>query len=186
VQRSRLTRITAAASLPLAVTLAEAKAQCSVEGTFYDDLITRYIRAAARAVENFSDVMIGEQQWKLTLDAFTDTIELPIGPVASIDEVEYDDADGVAQLLSGTAWTLDLTSRPQWLLRNSDADWPALFDAQNVVRITFTCGSDTIDDELALAVLNTVAAWHENRSGGALPDAVMEALQTAGYRMVRI
>jgi len=186
-QLNRLTRATAEASLPEAVPLALAKQHCEVDHDDRDDLITAFIHQAARAVEAYTGVLLGEQQWTLKLDAFTDAIELPLAPVVSVESITYRDAEGASQTLSDDIYTLDITSRPQWIVRNSDQEWPELLDAVNAVTISFTAGSDTIEQPLQAAVLATVAAWFDNRSSaGLLPEAVMQALDLAGYRMIRI
>lgn len=170
------------------VSLDEAKAQLRVTSDAEDALIEGYIRAATKYVEQTLSVSISEQQWQLTLDSFTDTIELPRGPVTEIDSVEYVDVDGATQTVDGDIYSIDLFSRSQWLVLNSDETWPDTLSAVNTVIVTYTAGMEQVPDDLKHAILLLIGAWHQNRSGlserqvHAAPLAVEALLQ--GHRFI--
>lgn len=169
-----LTLLTPATVFP--VTLVEARAQCRVTSTDEDTLIEGYVRAATRHVENALSLSIAEQTWKLTLDEFSDAIELLRGPVVSVQSVQYVDEDGVTQTLDADLYTVDLTSDQQWLVRNSDATYPSLLDGVNAVAITYTAGMGTVPDDLKHAILMLIAHWHSSRAatetGNVIPREV--------------
>lgn len=170
------------------VTLAEAKAQCRVTDTSEDGLIETYIKAATRYVEQTLGTSIAEQTWKLTLDEFSDAIELLRGPVISVDTFQYYDADGLTQTVDAGLYSTDLTSRSQWLVLNSDESWPTVLDAVNAVSVTYTAGMETVPDDLRAAILLLVGTWYGQRETisdkpvSQVPFAVDALLQT--YRMI--
>lgn len=81
-----------------------------------------------------------EQTWKLTLDAFACEIPIPLGPVISVDEVEYVAADGTVTVLDPSAWALAKDQDPAVLTPAYGASWPATRCERGAVRITFKSG----------------------------------------------
>lgn len=174
-----LTLITAATTLP--VTLAEAKAHCGVEDGAHDAVLNALLKSACAWVGTQLDRALGEATWLLTLDTFSDWIELPRGPVTAITAFSYLDPAGAQQTVDSSRYTVDLTSTPQGLARNSDEVWPEVLDAVNAVAVEFTAGwdADTLPQELRLAVLRCVAVQFNDR-GAAFPDVseLTEAYQS--------
>ena len=103
-----LTLVTPPATEP--VSLEEAKAQLRVMHTSEDTLISRLISAATRHIERIVDLSLTTRTYRLTLDAFSDYIELPRGPVQSVTSVQYVDADGETQTVSTDFDSTDLVS----------------------------------------------------------------------------
>lgn len=169
-----LTLITPATEYP--VTLDEAKLSAKVDGTDRDSEITLLIAAATNYVEQYTGRSIMAQTWKLTLDAFSDSILLPKGPVQSVSSVQYFDANGDSQTVSASDYTLD-NSDPAWLVRNSDATWPTTLDGVNVVSVTYVTGYSAVPDAIRAAILIWVTAQVD---GNPVPDA-FDALLT-NYR----
>lgn len=155
-----LTLLTAPTVWP--VTLEEARAHCRVRSNDEDALIQGYIRAATKMIELSLGISIATQTWKLTLDEFSNAIELPRGPVLSVDSVEYYDAEGAAQTVSTALYTADLSSDPQWVVLNSDEAWPDVLDGVNAVSVTYTAGMIE-DEDLRHAILLLIGHWHGNR-----------------------
>lgn len=161
-----------------AVTLAEVKTHLRVSGTSQDAELTSYIRSAARFVERQIERSLTTRTLKLTLDSFSDAIHLPFGPVQSITSVQYVDTAGLTQTVSPTDYTLDNASSRHWLVRNSEADWPAMLDAVNVLSITYVAGTATLAPEfedLKPAILFQVQILE----GRVLDGAMLRALQNA-------
>ena len=167
-----LTLITPAAALP--VTPAEVKALCKIEDDSFNAEIALLIPGACSAIEEYTGTPLGAQEWRLTLDAFSDAIELPKAPVSTAT-VNYIDTAGVPQVVAEAVYSLDLTSKPQWVVRNEGESWPDLLDAVNVVTVDFTTGytADTIPAGLKLAVLALIKHWFENGIEAGMPDAVL-------------
>lgn len=175
-----LTLVTPATVFP--VTLAEAKSFCRVTTSTEDTLITSLIPAATKYVEEALSLSIAEQTWKLTLDAFTSAIELPRGPVTSVDTVTYADVNGADQAASPDLYTVDLTSDRQWLVLNSSESWPSTLNAVNAVSVTYTAGMELEQAHpLRLAILFLVAHYYE-RNDAAVPGIVDDLMSS--YRRV--
>lgn len=122
------------------VSIDEARAQCSADGTALDTLLTLYIQAARELCEKTTGRALITQTWEQRLDAFpAGDIELLKQPVQSIAAVIYIDAAGAQQTLSPALYVLDTTSKP-WLLPAAGTSWPATAAVINAVRIQFSCG----------------------------------------------
>jgi uncharacterized phiE125 gp8 family phage protein len=162
------------------ITTAEVKTLARIEDTAFDSLIALLLPAAVRKIGEAIDRPLAETGYRLSLDAFADTIELPRGPVSAIDAVYYTDADGITQTLDPGVYTLDAVSDPQWLVRNSDESWPTTDDAVNAVRIDFTAGYDAsgipLPDDIKLAVGSLVKFWFENGAEQPIPPGVWDLL----------
>lgn len=169
-----LTLVTPPTEFP--VTLEEAKAQCRVTHTSEDTLIEGYIAAATAYVEKQISLSLMTRTYALTLDEFADTIELPRGPVQSVTSVEYVDEDGATATVDAETYTVDLSSKPQWIVLNSDYSWPAVMTGVNMVTITYVAGADALPDDLTdvkHAILLLIGHWYMNREAVSA-DAVKE------------
>lgn len=172
-----LTLVTPPAEWP--VSLEEAKAQCRVTGDHEDTLLERLIRSATAHVERTLDLSLTTRTYRLTLDAFTDTIELRRGPVQSVESLQYVDGDGITQTVSTEDYTVDLVSSSAWIVRNSGASWPAIMDAVNAVSVTYVAGFDELPsdlEDLKHAILLLIGHWFSVReavdSGNAIPREI--------------
>lgn len=159
------------------VTLAEAKENSRVTSDTEDGLIEGLIAAATGYVERFTDLAIGTRTWMLALDAFSDSIELPRGPVQSVGSVKYYAPDGVLMTLSTDVYTVDLTSYRQWIVRNSAESWPAILDGINAVQVTYDAGlveGDLGYAEVQQAIKLLVSHWYHNREAVSAGNAATE------------
>lgn len=174
-----LTLITPATGSP--VTAAEVRTVCRVgAGSSHDGLLDLIRPAAVAAIGELVGSPLAPEGWRLTLDGFSDTIELPKGPVTDVTAVNYTDADGATQLLDESVYWLDLVSTPQWLVRQSDASWPQVqSDAINTVTVDFVAGYDTstLPTPLKLAVLGLCRFWHESGMENGIPDGVLAMIE---------
>ncbi|MFN9743031.1 MAG: head-tail connector protein [Acidobacteriota bacterium] len=175
--------ITPPAAFP--VTLAEAKAQCRVDHADDDAILNRLIAAATSYLDARAGVLnrcLINQTWELTLDAFPpDEIQIDLGPVQSIVDVNYDDPSGAAQSLVVTSYILDAASPTAWVV--SQDDWPATIEAVNAVRVRFIAGyggtSAAVPDAIRHAILMLVSHWYENREAVGQPQAELPMAVTA-------
>lgn len=153
-----LTLVTPAASYP--VTLTEAKANCRVIGTDEDTFLNGLIASATAYVEAYTGCSIEAQTWDYTIDAFADEIDLPRGPLISVDSITYLDPANASQTLA-TGWLEDLPG--ERVLRDPDASWPAISTRKNAVTIQFTSGYDTVPASIKQAILLLIGDWFRNR-----------------------
>ncbi len=155
------------------VTLDEAKAQCRVRHSDEDGLLDRLIAAAIGHIEKELSISIAEQTWELSLDAFSDAIELRRGPVISVTSVKYSDADGIEQTVSASDYTTDFTSERPWVVLNSDASWPDTLDGINAVRVRYVAGMAIVPPSLKHAALVGIQRMFE-RGADPRSDAELE------------
>jgi uncharacterized phiE125 gp8 family phage protein len=145
------------------VTLGEAKAQCRVLHDDEDQLLEDLIAAATSMVEDYLGRSLTTQTWRLTLDAFSDAIILPRGPVQSIASFTYLDASGASQTVPGATYAFDADADPQAVRRQPSASWPQPGDRINPVTITYVAGYSVVPAAIRQAILMLVATWFANR-----------------------
>lgn len=138
------------------VTLAELKAQCRVEHSAEDDLLTAYGIAARQQCESILERALITQTWARMLDCFPwSEIELGKPPVQAITSITYVDTAGATQTLSSSAYVLDPTGEePGFVLPVFGYVWPPTLDTAGAVTITFTCGYGA-----AAAVPDAIKTW---------------------------
>jgi len=151
---------------------ADLRAHCRIDGTDEDALLAGYLAAAVGYAEHYTQRSIGEQTLELALDAFPacGAIDLPRGPVASIESIKYLDAAGVEQTLSDTQYSLDDYGLVPRVILVADA-WPATDAVANAVKVRYEAGS--LPDAVKTALLLTVGHLFENREATA-PDNLAE------------
>lgn len=121
------------------ITIEEAQNHLRVDS---DDDIT-YVESLIYAAEkHLSDVCgrryVGET-YDLYLDGFIEKIYFPIGPVASITSVKYQDGDDAEQsLVLDTDYYADIISDPSYI--KAVNTWPSVYDKPNAVVIRFVTG----------------------------------------------
>lgn len=168
--------IIAAASEP--ITLAQLKAQCRVDTSDDDAVLTLAIAAARAKAENYTGTAIVSQTWDQTLDAFPQAeIELLKPPVTAITSVSYVDTDGANQVLASSNYRLDDSTYPGWLLPAFDAEWPATQDQANAVTIRYVTGyanEAAVPGDMKAWILLTAAFIYAQREAMVLGGKVAE------------
>lgn len=179
--------ITPAAQEP--ITLAEARAQCRVDGTEEDTLLAIYISAARASCEGLTQRPLITRTYEQTLDAFpAEEIALRVASVQSIASVKYTDTAGAEQTINSTAYTLDGTNSLQpWLLPAVGSVWPDTEETINAVRVRFVAGfgatAADMPADVRVWLLMTVALMFNNRElvdasgkSSALPGRFVDVL----------
>lgn len=182
--------ITAATLEP--ITVAEAKLQCQIDTSDFDTLLPLLIAAARQKAENYMDAAIMQRTVEMTLDAFPEAeirLEQPVawnklhgglGAVAcpvSITSVNYVDTAGATQTLAGSAYSLDLSVWPFYLLPAVDTEWPDTRDQANAVTIRYQLGYDAtskVPADIRAWLLMTVDFMFANRESMVLDGKVAE------------
>lgn len=191
------------------VTLEEARNHLRVEpdgspASHPDDtLIEALIQAAREWCETETNRAFVEQQFELKRDTFpsgSTPIELPLPPLRSVDNIEYEDGDGVTQTWSASQYRVIKASGPKalpgYVQPTPDESYPTdVQDAPDSVMITFTAGYEpdtassptdyraNVPAGIKRAILMLVAHWYEHReavmvgaSVGEMPFAVKALL----------
>ncbi len=147
-----VTVLTAPTGYP--VSLQEAKAACRVTHADDDAQILGLIAAAVDEIDGPDGIGIAmlEQSWRLTLDRFPrGMIYVPGWPIASIDSVNYRDADGADQVMSSGNYTVSLREP----VRIASDQWPTTEDEIGAVWVDYTVGvpsPSAVPENLRLAV----------------------------------
>lgn len=192
----------------LAVSVAEAKSHCRVDGTAEDAWFTNTVGAAVRMCEEMCDRAFVTQTWVLALDAFPSTsgeccddpdrdgltsageIVLPRAKVRSVDSIEYYDAAGDLQTLSASVYQLDDLAEPGRVKPAPGQAWPATEAGRyNAVRITYQCGygaAAAVDPRAKQAVLFLVNHWYENRGAVLVGSISKEIEQTLAATLAQL
>lgn len=170
-----LVLVNAAAEHP--VTLDEVKEHLRVDFTDHDTHISSLIEAATGHLEKRCRRAFVTQEWRLELSAFADDIEIPLPPLAAVDQIDYTDADGNSQTLAASIYNVDTASTPGRVLRDEASDWPETKTVPGAVRIAFTAGygaASNVPGDIKAAIKLMVGHWYENREAVIVGQAASE------------
>ncbi|RIA56767.1 head-tail connector protein [Dichotomicrobium thermohalophilum] len=178
------------------VSVSEAKQYLRIDSAVEDPVVASLILAARLHIEGALDIAMVTQSWKLLLDRWPEDgrVEIPLGPLQSVDSVTVYGADDVAQAVPESSYLVDLSSLRPRLVRHAGAVWPMPGRPVNGIEIAVTAGygdtPETVPQPIRQALLMLVAHWYEQREPvvleepDALPHGVADLL--APYRAVRL
>lgn len=158
-----LTRVSAPSAV---VTTDEVKRQINIAHNRDDLLLWEMIGTATEYMDGTVGVLgqfLGSQQWRLTEAAFSDPLRLPIGPLIAVDSVKYLDADMVEQTVSPGDFYTHADDLGPYIRLLPGKSWPATFDRDDAVRVTFTGGSATLPGPIRSAIYMLVAHLYAHR-----------------------
>lgn len=162
------------------VTLTEAKAQCRVDGSDSDTLLTDYIETARTLVEQYTGTRLVSQTVVMRASHFCDLYDLPVAPISAVSGITYLDPDGNSQTLSTDVYETVLVGLEPLIRLKVNQSWPAIRCAADAITVTATAGYSSVPPTIKHAMLLTIAQWYDDRASGALPEGVMALL--ANYR----
>lgn len=196
-----LSTVTEPAAEP--VSLDEMKLHLRVGDDAEDDLIESLTRAARRLTEKETNQRWVTQVLKLTLphwpcgqpfDGWENAIALPVGPVASVDEVRYYAFAGTLTTLAGTGYQTWLDHSPPLVAPAPYSWWPTLQPGKlPAVEVEYTAGvpSDEVPEDAVALIKLVVGYWYEHRGDGEDPtrlglppgaERLANMLSSRGYR----
>ncbi len=191
-----LTEIAPAPALP--VTLEEFRAHLRLGQGFPDEgsedaLLQLYLANATSAIEAVTGKALIRRAFRLQVSGWgrDGRLALPVGPVATVDDVAFVGGGDPVALAAGT-WSLAAGTQRQVLSGFGGTALPPV-PAGYAAELSFTAGfGDTgaeVPGALRQAVLMLAAHYHEERSGGAdaapaMPAAVRSLL--GAQRPVRL
>lgn len=151
----------AAASEP--ITLAEAKAQCSVDAdeSEFDTLLTRLIASARAFVERYCGVRFASQTVEIKCDSFADFARLPEAPVSEVAAITYTDTAGDEQTLASSVYELRSDGLEASIVLQYNQQWPSIRPGSRIV-VTAVVGM-TAPDDVKHAMLLFIADAFLNR-----------------------
>ena len=151
------------------ITLAEAKAQCRIDGTVEDALLAGYIAAAREYCESVDWRAYMTQTIEQWLEGWPcdDEIELPRPPLQSISKIEYYDTADTKYTLSSAVYAADAISTPGAAHLKYNQVWPAtVLRDYNAICVTYVAGyasAALVPQSIKQAMLLLVSHWYENR-----------------------
>jgi uncharacterized phiE125 gp8 family phage protein len=177
------------------VSLADAKLHMRIDSDDDDALIIAAIVAARVHVESTSRRRLITQGWRVYLDRWPRgrTLNIPVAPLQSVDEVRVFDAAGVATVVDPGLYAVDTASVPGRVVLTAGP--PAAGAAANGIEIDVTAGygatSIDVPTPLRQAIMMLVAHWYEHRGAvghdqaGDVPPLGYDAL-VAPYRVLSL
>ena len=153
------------------VSLAEAKAQCRVDGADEDAYIASLISTAREYVENVLDLSLITQVWEARYDTFPLwEIILPRPPMQTgTVTVIYRDEAGAMQTITSAAnaFQVDAYATPGRIYPNYEGVWPAVRGDENSVTVRWTAGygasGANVPQTVKSLIMLLVAHWFEMR-----------------------
>lgn len=130
------------------VTVAQVQEYCRIDADVLaaqSVIVPLLIQAARERAETITGRAFVQRRLEARYDAFPDgdeIIALPYPPLYSVEYVDYVDANGTLQRLSGSPsqWLEDTGSAPGRIQPLFGTSWPATRDQAGAVRIGYTCG----------------------------------------------
>lgn len=164
----------------LPITLAEAKLHLRVDNTEEDSLVSALIEAATNFCENWTGRKFISQQLDVYFSSFSKKLEIPFPPCISIDGVFYINQDGSEIELDESAYSARIMSQPAAIFSAPNTCWPETISNWNAVRVRFTAGYPSADQNspadmasgvpaaLKAAIKLVIGDLYQNREGVAL------------------
>jgi uncharacterized phiE125 gp8 family phage protein len=126
------------------ITLAEARAQCSLAHTLDDARLAALILDAREWAQGYTRRAFHEQTLDYFLHDFPQEIRLPIGPVQSVTSISYyptSPTSPVGRLTLGAEYyDADLVSLVPTIYQSEGYEWPSTYERANAVVVRFVAG----------------------------------------------
>jgi len=152
------------------ITLAEAKLHLRVDHADEDAYITGLITAARIMCEQRTGRTLITSGWTVRADDFTDVLELPDPPLASVTSVSYVDVYGDTQTIGSTDYRVDTHSEPCRVVPVTE--WPIADDRINSVTVVYVAGygnAAAVPQPLKQWIKLAVGDMYENRTASDRP-----------------
>ena len=170
------------------VSLVEARAQCAIDSTEFDDQLSGWIKAARQLIEADAATALMSQTRVLRMDRFPcEQIEIPCSEVTAVSSIVYTAMDGTATTWSGDQYVAYIYSLPARVKVKFGYAWPVTLPQLNAVAVTFTAGKSTaasVSQIARQAILLLVAEWWKNREE-TTANKLSDATASAYYRLVQ-
>lgn len=147
------------------VTLAELKQQLGIVHADDDAVLTALILAARQWCEGETGAIFAERSFKATLDYFPAEIRLPVGPVISVDQLDYLDENGALQTLDPLNYYAELTPGRSRIVPAYATSWPLTRQQLGAVEVTFTAGPGLSVEAARQAVTLLVKGAYDASAG---------------------
>jgi uncharacterized phiE125 gp8 family phage protein len=132
-----------------------------------DAKVIGLIKAATRYVEKQTGLRLFTQTVAMRRRCFADEMQLPTGPVQSIESITYLDGTGVIQTLTSSAYEAVLYGNRPVISLASGKSWPSILTSPAAVILTAVVGFGGINDQpedIRLALMMLCAQWFDTRA----------------------
>ncbi len=159
-----LTRTTDAESEALSLT--DLKDHLRIDEVADHDVLLLLITAVRQATEEYLEQTLVTSTYTLAFDKFPaqgELINLRMGPIASIESVQYFDSDNASQNVAGSAYEFDRNGR---LRPTSTLSWPSTYDRLSAVTVSYTAGqahAGLIPEDIRLAMRLMIGDYDQSR-----------------------
>lgn len=162
------------------VTLSEVKAQCRVDFTDDDVLLSSYITAATAYLDVEYGILgqaIITQDWDLSVAGpdILNRIRLPISPVQDVQGIAYFDTDNAVQAATIANYQLLKHRMQSYLEPIEGEDWPSTFSRVDAITITLRVGfglAAAVPQPIKQAIMLLVCHWYENREASVVGTSI--------------
>lgn len=181
------------------IPLQEMKAHSVIEAADDEALMSGFIIAARRAVENFTHRAMLTKTLVYKIDRFPDfseqVIELPGGKLQAITSIQYVDTAGATQTWAASNYIADTEWETGRIALAFEKTWPTVREWHLPVTITYTAGFGVdpadVPEELRTAIKMLAAELYEHREesivGAPVASVSLNAKMLAGpHRLIRM
>lgn len=146
------------------ITLAEIKTFLKIDGTDYDSILTPFIKVARQIGEQMTGRDFVEKEYKTFLDCFPycHGIEIRKSKLKLITSIQYYDVNNTLQTVSASDYYFTNDANYSSIYINNDKSYPATYDRQQAVIITFKVDYPNFPASLKQAMLSACAYLFEN------------------------
>lgn len=145
------------------VTLAEAKAQCRVDGTADDTALNGFIAAGRSYVESYLGTPIITRTVTVKCDSFADFARFPVVPLQSVSSISYIDTAGTNQTLQTSIYETRSDGLTASLALKANQTWPTIQIGSRIT-VEAIVGADTAPEAVKHAILLLISQWFDERS----------------------
>jgi len=144
------------------LTLTELKLNEHISFTEDDDRLEECIKGAYAYLDGrygWLNRSLLPQTWTIHYPSLVDGMELPYGPVTSVDSITYFDSTNTQQTLASTEYDVDIGSIVPKVCKAYGVTWPQTYSRNRAVSITYTAGFgniDTMDFPVRTAIKRTM------------------------------
>lgn len=114
-------------SIVMPMSVEDGRRQIRETEDIHDERLRDYILAAVDVLESATNNRFMPQVWDVYYRCYEELAAIPIGPILSVDSVNYTDEDGVEAALATTVWGSFTTVRPPFsacLYLKANQAWP--------------------------------------------------------------
>jgi len=161
-----------------AVDVADLKNDLRIDFSADDALLGQYIKAATELLDGHSGILgrcVQPQEWTQSFDAWANVMRLPF-PDARGVTVRYIDAQGIAQVLPASSYTVSDDGLGSYIAMLSNAVTPTIDGSPKCISVDATYGFSALPAGIAFAIRLIAGHWYQSKAivgdGAELPFTV--------------